>query len=185
MQPGISPQSPVPSMYACPAVGMPNYSPQTSEPQPSGNGRRSHQDEVRKDRSPIPKLNVKGGDATFLTRQVNEWLQKTTISLNTWSQMAATFWAQTVSLARQHHNWWLSLCSADRATFLGLPTTGKSIPLQLPILEATMRAELLNGALPERVVTTAIQKGTSTVFDLLFVTFQTYLPSESSSAHLA
>ena len=116
MQPGISPQSPVPSMYACPAVGMPRYPPQTSQPQPSGNGGRSHQDEVRKDRSPIPKLNVKGGDAAFLTRQVNVWLQKTTISLNTWSQTAATVWAQHVSLAIPHRNWWLSLSLADRAT---------------------------------------------------------------------
>ena len=41
-----------------------------------------------------------------------------------------------------------------------------------------MRAELLNGALPERVVTTAMQKGTSTIPDLLF-TFQTYLPSRT------
>ena len=93
---------------------------------------------------------------------------------------SATFWAQTVTLARQRHNWWLSL-SPDRATFLGLPTNGKSIPLQLPILEATMRAELLNGALPERVVTTAMQKGTSTVLDLLFIAFQTCLSSEPSA----
>ena len=63
LAPGMSPQSPVPSMYACPAVGTPTYPPQTSQQQPSGSGGRSHQDEVRKDRSPIPKLNVKGGDA--------------------------------------------------------------------------------------------------------------------------
>ena len=44
-----------------------------------------------------------------------------------------------------------------------------------------MRAELLNGALPERVVTTAMQKGTSTILDLLFIAFQTYLPSEPSA----
>ena len=54
----------------------------------------------------------------------------------------------------------------------------QSIPLQLPILEATVRAELLNFALPERVVRTTMQMGTSTILDLLFTTFQTYLPSE-------
>ena len=50
--------------HACPAVGTPTYPLQTSQQQPSGSGGRSHQDEVRKDRSPIPKLNVTGGDAT-------------------------------------------------------------------------------------------------------------------------
>ena len=108
---------------------------------------------------------------------MNEWLQKATISLKTWSQAAATFWAQTVSLARQHHNWWLSLSPANRATFLGLQTTGESVLVQLPSLEATMRAELLK----DRVVTTAMQKGTSTILDLLFIAFKTYLPSEPSA----
>ena len=81
-----------------------------------------------------------------------------------------------VSLARQQRNWWLSLSPAERATHLGLPTTGQTIPLQLPLLEATMRAELLNGVLPERVITSAMQKGNTTILDLLFLTFQTYLP---------
>ena len=72
---------------------------------------------------------------------------------------------------------WLSLSPASRATFLGLQTTGKSILVQLPSLEATMRAELLK----DRVVTTAMQRGASTILDLLFITFQTYLPSEPSA----
>ena len=138
-------------------------------------------DEVRKDRSPLPKLAIKGGDATTLTRVINEWIQKTTISLNTWSQSAATFWAQVVGMARQRHNWWLSLSPDQRAMHIGLPTTGQTIPLQLPILEATMRAELLNNVLPERVQTTSMQRGATTVLDLLFITFQTYLPSEPSA----
>ena len=183
--PGIA--SPSPSVYACPAMGVTSCPPSPPPPyhQPTGaqgsGGGRSHQDEVRKDRSPIPKLAVKGGDSTFLTRQVNDWLQKTTIALNTWSQAAASFWAQVVGLARQQHNWWLSLSPAQRATYIGLPTTGQSIPLQLPILEATMRAELLNGALPERVTSIAMQKGTTAILDLVFLTFQTFLPSEPSA----
>ena len=84
-------------------------------------------------------------------------------------------------MARQRHNWWLSLSPDQRAMHIGLPTTGQTIPLQLPILEATMRAELLNNVLPERVQTTSMQKGATTVLDLLFITFQTYLPSEPSA----
>ena len=69
----------------------------------------------------------------------------------------------------------------QRAMHIGLPITRQTIPLQLPMLEATMRAELLNNVLPERVQTTSMQKGATTVLDLLFITFQTYLPSEPSA----
>ena len=57
----------------------------------------------------------------------------------------------------------------NRATYLGLPTTGQSIHLQLPILEAAMRAELLNGTLPDRATTAITQKGTSSILDLFFI----------------
>ena len=177
--PGMGYATPMPSTpfaYACPAMGTTSSSQQTGAQQG-----RITSDEVRKDRSPLPKLVIKGGDATTLTRVINEWIQKTTISLNTWSQSAATFWAQVVGMARQRHNWWLSLSPDQRAMHIGLPTTGQTIPLQLPILEATMRAELLNNVLPERVQTTSMQKGAMTVLDLLFITFQTYLPSEPSA----
>ena len=120
-------------------------------------------DEVRKDRAPLPKLVIKGSDTTTLTRTINEWIQKTTISLNTRSQSAATFWAQVVGMARQRHNWWLSLSPDQRAMHIGLPATGQTIPLQLPILEATTRAELLSNVLQERVGNTSMQKGATTV----------------------
>ena len=171
-----TPMPSTPFAYACPAMGTTGSSQQIGAQQG-----RITSDEVRKDRSPLPKLVIKGGDATTLTRVINEWIQKTTISLNTWSQSAATFWAQVVGMARQRHNWWLSLSPDQRAMHIGLPTTGQTIPLQLPILEATMRAELLNNVLPERVQTTSMQKGATTVLDLLFITFQTYLPSEPSA----
>ena len=162
--PGLASQPSAPSMYACPAMGQSGYPQQSHPPQPGmrNSGGRTPQDEVRKDRSPIPKLAIKGGDSTSLTRQMNEWIQKTTIALNTWSQAAASFWVQVVSPARQQRNWWLSLSPAERATHLGLPTTGQTIPLQLPLLEATMRAELRNGALPERVITFAMKTSTAT-----------------------
>ena len=164
--PGMGYATPMPSTpvaYACPAMGTTGSSQQIG----AQHGRITS-DEVRKDRSPLPKLVIKGGDATTLTRVINEWIQKTTISLNTWLQSAATFWAQVVGMARQRHNWWLSLSPDQRAMHIGLPTTGQTIPLQLPILEATMRAELLNNVLPERVQTTSMQKGATTVLDLLF-----------------
>ena len=44
-----------------------------------------------------------------------------------------------------------------------------------------MRAELINSALPEKVTSTAMQKGALKVPDLLFLTFQAFLPSEPSA----
>ena len=49
-------------------------------------------------------------------------------------------------------------------------------PCKYQCLRQLVRAELLNSVLPDRVVTTAMQKGTLTVLDLLFITLQTYLP---------
>ena len=40
---------------------------------------------ISKNKSPLPKLSIKGGDPTTLTRIINEWIQKTAIALNTWS----------------------------------------------------------------------------------------------------
>ena len=64
---------------------------------------------------------------------------------------------------------------------IGLPTTGQTIPLQLPLLEAPITTELLNNVLPERVTSVAMRKGATIILDLLFITFQTYLPSEPSA----
>ena len=52
---------------------------------------------------------------------------------------------------------------------------------QLSVLESTMRADLINQCLPERVQSLAIQKSATTVADLLYITFQTFLPSEPSA----
>ena len=51
----------------------------------------------------------------------------------------------------------------------------------MPVLEATMRAELINSVLPEKVTSMAMQKGALKVHELLFLTFQTFLPSEPSA----
>ena len=44
-----------------------------------------------------------------------------------------------------------------------------------------MRAELLNNVLPEKVQSTTMQKGAANILDLIFIIFQTYLPSEASA----
>ena len=66
-----TPKPSTPVAYACPAMGTTSSSPQIGAQQ----GRMTN-DEVRKDRSPLPKLVIKGGDATTLTRVINEWIQK-------------------------------------------------------------------------------------------------------------
>ena len=53
--------------------------------------------------------------------------------------------------------------------------------MQLSVLEATMRAELLNNALPDRVSSLAVQKSASIVADILFLILQTHLPSEPAA----
>ena len=128
---------------------------------------------ISKNKSTLPKLNVKGGDPTTLTRIINEWIQKTAIALNAWSLEASNFWNQSVNSARQQRNWWLSLAPQDRVAHIGLPT--------VPVLEATMRAELINSVLPEKVTSMAMQKGALKVHELLFLTFQAFLPSEPSA----
>ena len=51
----------------------------------------------------------------------------------------------------------------------------------MSVVEATMRAELCNTCLPEKVQSLALQKNAATVTDLLYLTFQTYLPSEPAA----
>ena len=101
--------------------------------------------------------------------------------LNTWSIEASNFWNQPVNTARHQHNWWLSLAPQDRAMHIGMPTSFQALPTQVPVLEATMRAELINSVLPEKVTSMAMQKGAHKVPELLFLTFQTFLPSEPSA----
>ena len=113
---------------------------------------------ISKNKSPLPKLTIKGGDPTTLTRVINEWVQKTAIALNTWSLEASQFWTQSVNSARDQRNQWLSLTPSDRAAHIGLPMSFQSVPSQVPILDATLRAEPINSALPEKVTSTAMQK---------------------------
>ena len=108
-------------------------------------------------------------------------MQKTAIALNTWSIEAVNFWHLAVNAARQEHANWVALTPAGRAARIGLPNTGFTLPIQIPVLEATMRSELINSVLPERVVSAAMRKGTLTVVGLLYLTFQTFLSSEPAA----
>ena len=48
----------------------------------------------------------------------------------------------------------------------------------LSVLEAIVRSDLCNHCLSDKIQSLAIQKGANTVADLLYLTFQSYLPSE-------
>ena len=54
----------------------------------------------KREKSPLSKLVIKGGDATSVTRIVHEWLQKTAMALNTWSSSAIQLWHHAVGLAK-------------------------------------------------------------------------------------
>ena len=60
----------------------------------------------------LPKLSIRAGDETTLTRIINEWLRKTTLALNTWSLSAVQPWHQAVNSAREAHEEWTSLVPA-------------------------------------------------------------------------
>ena len=169
--PSISPTSVTGMAYLAVAVAQPHLVSPTEMPK----------DDFKREKLSLPKLSIKAGDATTLTRTINEWLQKTTLALNTWSFSAVQLWHQAVNTARQAHQQWTSLAPSLRALQTGLPSMGNALPMQLSVLEATMRAELLNHSLPDKVSSLAVQKSASTVADILFLTLQTYLPSEPSA----
>ena len=98
----------------------------------------------KREKSPLPKLVIKGGDATSVTRTVHEWLQKTAMALNTWSSSAIQLWHHAVGLAKGARLQWTLMAPNQRALQTGLPSTGNSLPPQLSVLEATMRADLIN-----------------------------------------
>ena len=145
--------------------------------EPQGTAIHPQCDDIKEDRAPLPRLRIRGRDPIKLTRLVNEWLQKTAAILDTWSGVAASYWMQVVRAARQLHNSWLSLSPALRVSQLGSPNIGNLLPLQLPVHETVMTAELLN-ALPSGTVSQVLLEGKVSVMDLLFATFQTLLPSE-------
>ena len=71
----------------------------------------------KREKSALPKLQIKGGDTTNVTRVINEWLQKTALSLNTWSASAVQLWHHAVATARAAHQQWTHVAPSQRATF--------------------------------------------------------------------
>ena len=65
----------------------------------------------KREKSPLPKLTIKGGDATSITRTVHEWLQKTAMAVNTWSTSAIQLWHHAVSVAKAAHQQWTMMVS--------------------------------------------------------------------------
>ena len=170
---------------AFPAMAVPNPTTPlgafpTQTPLPAGQP-TTGDEYFKREKSPLPKLVIKSGDATTITRVVHEWLQKTAMALNTWSSSAIQLWHHAVGVAKSAHAQWTLMVPSQRALQTGLPSTGNSLPPQLSVLEATMRADLIKQCLPERVQSLAIQKSATTVADLLYITFQTFLPSEPSA----
>ena len=92
------------------------------------------------------------------------------MALNTWSSSAIQLWHHAVGVAKSAHAQWTLMVPSQRALQTGLPSTGNSFPPQLSVLEATMRADLINQCLPDRVLSLAIQKSEAMVADLLYVT---------------
>ena len=134
--------------------------------------------DCKREKSALPKLQIKGGDATSITTTIHEWLQHSSTALNTWSASAVQLWHNAVPLAKAAHQQWTMMASSQRALQTRLPSTGYALPAQLSILEAIMQSDLCNHCLPDKIQSLAIQKGANTVADLLYLTFQSYLPSE-------
>ena len=63
--------------------GLPNSGPVTVAQTPMVSPTEMPQDDPKREKLYLPKLSIKAGDATTLTRTINEWLQKTTLALNT------------------------------------------------------------------------------------------------------
>ena len=75
--------------------------------------------DFKREKSALPKLNIKGGDATSITRTIREWLQRTSIALNTWSASAVQLWHNAVALAKAAHNQWTLMAPSQRALQTG------------------------------------------------------------------
>ena len=92
----------------------------------------------------MPKLRVKGGDSTSVTRTINEWLQKTVFSLNAWSASAVQLWHRSAT-ARAAHQPWTHMVPSQRTFQTGLPSTGHALPLQLSVSAPFSLRPLVDG----------------------------------------
>ena len=87
--------------------------------------------DFKREKPALPKLQIKGGDATNITRTIHEWFQRTSLTLNTWSASAMQLWHNAVAVAKAAHQQWTSMTPSQRALQTGLPSTGHVLPAQL------------------------------------------------------
>ena len=59
------------------------------------------------------------GDAASITRTIHEWLQRTSIALNTWPASAEQLWHNALSLAKAAHQQWTVMAPSQRALQTG------------------------------------------------------------------
>ena len=88
--------------------------------------------DFKREKSALPKLQIKGGDATSITRTIHEWLQRTSIALNTRSASAVQLWHNAVAVAKAAHQQWTMMAPSQRALQTGLPSTGHALPAVCP-----------------------------------------------------
>ena len=144
--------TPVPTP-ATPYQGLPHLQMPLQPPpqQPTTRQQDEGKIDFKREKSALPKLQIKGGDATSITRTIHEWLQRTSLTLNTWSASAVQLWHNAVAVAKAAHQQWTSMTPSQRALQTGLPSTGHALPAQLSVLEAIMRSDLCNHCLPEKI----------------------------------
>ena len=70
-------------------------------------------EDVKREKTALPKLAVTAADATTVTRRVHEWLQKTAMALNMWSASAVQLWHHAVSVAKAAHAQWTTMAPAQ------------------------------------------------------------------------
>ena len=91
---------------------------------PTPAGTQQQQEELpHRDRKSLPKLTVKGGDATQAIHSVERWMMLTMVSLNTWGSEAARVWENAVQEAKaQHMEYSIPTSSASWSHRPSLPT---------------------------------------------------------------
>ncbi len=141
----------------------------------------SKKDELRRDRESLPKLIIdKSMDPATQMDRFDSWLTATSTAIATWSTEAERYWYEVVSGAKRAYTAWSQLTPMERALRGGTASRilGIALPLEVPLLEKVLRAELLK-VLPEHVKREITLRRIVVSIDMVSYTMQTLLPSES------
>eukprot|EP00971_Amphidinium_carterae_P349189 6490889-Amphidinium_carterae.1 len=138
---------------------------------------------VKASAAKLPRLELKGVDASRLMLKVQNWVWLCSNALNTWGVQAVQIWQAAVAHADREHANWCSLTPAQRV--LRYNTNYQQYNSMAPALgltEAHIKSELLTGKiLPDEFVEHAAQVKVSTLAEILEVLYQKYLPSEPTA----